>query len=133
MNGFLLDTNVIIKFLQGNKEAIRILESIIDKDLFLSVITIAEYYQGSYRLKNPQDQIALLNSFIEKARVSILEISVDIAAKYGMLQGVYSSVGKTKPVFDLLLASTCIVYSITMVTFNKKHFEGIEELHLFEM
>ena len=46
MNGNLVDTNVIIKMLNGDPEAIRIFDSL--DNIYISVITAGELYYGFF-------------------------------------------------------------------------------------
>ncbi len=130
MKDYLLDTNIIISFLR-NKEGVAVLKTIDTCKLFVSSIVIAEFYLGAYLSNQKQKEINGLSDFLDKGRIFIVPIDENIAKKYGELQAFFTKHGKKKPVFDLLIAATCLVNNLSLVTLNKKDFEGIEGLKIY--
>jgi len=65
-------------------------------------------------------------------RITFISIDRNTIEKYAKLQSELSKKGKLKPIFDLLIASSCIVNGLILVTRNKKDFEEIEELKLLK-
>lgn len=130
MNKYLLDTNVIIDFLKGEKQAFQTLQSIKKDQLFISVITIAEYNYGALRTVKIQKTLDLFTDFSEQANIIVVPIEKPVAEKFAQIQAQLSRKGKLRPVFDLLIASTCLVNDYILVTRNKKDFKGIEGLKI---
>lgn len=137
MNTYLLDTNIIIDFLKGDKRTADILQSIKsnhkNNQLCISVITVAEYNFGAWRSSDTQKALAAFTTLCVQADVSVIEINTQIAETFAIIQAKLAKQGRLRPVFDLLIASSCIVHNYTLVTHNKKDFVGIGELKILEM
>lgn len=127
---YLLDTNVVIDFLKGDSKTIDSIRKIIKRTLFISVVTIGEYNYGALRSQNTKKQLDLFESFCERMKITFLSIDKNTIVKYASLQAEMSQKGKLKPIFDLLIASSCILNDCVLVTRNKKDFMGIEELKI---
>lgn len=130
MKSYLIDTNIIIDYLRGDKEVVNLLSELYSSDLCISVISLAEFFEGAYRLPNPDDEIGRLDEFLIKGRINILDINTATAQIYGQLQAAYGKRGFLKPVHDLLIASTALNQNSILVTKNKKDFSSIKGLIL---
>jgi predicted nucleic acid-binding protein len=131
MNKYLLDTNVIIDFLKGKTDAVQIIKKIQKNPLHVSVITIAEYNYGALRSVKIKETLDLFIDFCDRAQITTVSINKSVAEKFAQIQASLSKKGKLRPVFDLLIASSCLINNCILVTRNKKDFEGIEGLKLF--
>jgi predicted nucleic acid-binding protein len=131
-NKYLLDTNVVIDFLKGDIETIDSIRKIIKKPIFISVVTIGEYNYGALRSQNTKKQLDLFESFCERMKITFISIDKSTIEEYASLQAEMSKKGKLRPVFDLLIASSCIVNDCTLVTRNKKDFIGISGIKVME-
>ncbi|MBI5122652.1 type II toxin-antitoxin system VapC family toxin [Candidatus Roizmanbacteria bacterium] len=127
---YLLDTNVVIDFLKGDSKTIYSIRKIIKRPLFISVVTIGEYNYGALRSQNTKNQIDLFKSFCERMKITFISIDKNTIEEYAKLQASLSKKGKLKPIFDLLIASSCIINDCILVTRNKKDFVGIEGLQI---
>lgn len=131
MKKYLLDTNIIIDFLKGDKEAIQIMKKIQNNPFFISVITITEYNYGALKSSNVQKTLDLFNNFCQQADISLLNIDKKVAEKFAFIQAKLGKKGQLRPIFDLFIASTCLVNDCILVTLNQKDFIGIEGLKVF--
>ena len=128
---YLLDTNVVIDFLKGDNKTISSIRKIIKGSFFISVVTIGEYNYGALRSQNTKNQLDLFESFCDRMKITFISIDKNTIEEYAKLQSEMSKKGKLKPIFDLLIASSCIINDCVLVTRNKKDFIGIERLKLF--
>ncbi len=127
---YLLDTNVVIDFLKGDNKTIDFIRKIIERPLFMSVVTIGEYNYGALRNQNTKNQLDLFESFCKRLKITFISIDKNTIEEYAKLQASLSKKGNLKPIFDLLIASSCIVNNCVLVTRNKKDFVGIESLKI---
>jgi tRNA(fMet)-specific endonuclease VapC len=67
---------------------------------------------------------------ILRGRFPVLAFDADCAARYASLQAGFVAAGKTKPVFDLMIAATALVHSLELATCNPRDFEGITGLRV---
>jgi len=129
---YLLDTNVVIDFLKGDNKTIDCIRKIIKRPLFISVVTIGKYNYGAFRSQNTKNQLDLFESFCQRMKITFISIDKDTIEEYAKLQSELSKKGKLKPIFDLLIASSCIINDLILVTRNKKDFEEIEGLKMLK-
>ncbi|MBI5373877.1 MAG: type II toxin-antitoxin system VapC family toxin [Candidatus Schekmanbacteria bacterium] len=125
---YLIDTDWIIHYLNGNEGIVGNLKELKIEGLSISVVSLAEVYEGIYYSTNPIDNEKGLNDFL--TRVSILGIDNEICKVFGKERG---RLRKTKNLiddFDLLIASTCLCHKLTLLTNNRKHFEKIDGLKI---
>ncbi len=129
MRSYCIETSVIIDYLRGKEQATALLESL-DGTLSSSYVCFAELYDGLSRITNSTKQEEAVQTFFNSLDV-IYGLDQEVAKKFGELRAVLKQEGNIIEDFDLLIAATCIVYNLTLVTFNKKHFSHIKELTLY--
>ena len=128
MNGWLLDTNVISE-VSGAKPDRRVemwLKSQPEHALFLSILTIGEYWKGIEHLPSgdklrPRLQRSVLAL---EARFSgrVISVSDPIVLRWGALSGeIKRIVGHSPSVVDTLLAATAIEHNLYLATRNVVH------------
>lgn len=131
---FLLDTSVVSELVKPAPNAgVLVWLGQSDEDaLFLSVLTVGELEKGIAKLTDPRRR-ARLTSWVRKDLASrfesrLLPVSVEVAARWGSLSGQSERRGQPLPVIDSLIAATCLVYGLIVVTRNRVDFErcGVE-------
>lgn len=133
MNNFLLDTNIVINYLHNKEKAIETIEKIQNEILYVNSIVVAEFRLGTMLSENKEKQNQQFIEFLESGNIKILSIDEQTANVYARIQSKQIKKGKMKPPFDTLIAANCIANDLILVTENKKHFEGIEELKIFSL
>ncbi|BAY29828.1 plasmid stability protein StbB homolog [Nostoc carneum NIES-2107] len=129
---YILDTNIISELIstQPNQKVIGWLKGVDAKQTFLSVITIGEIRKGieklreSLRKKNIQDWFE--NELLVQFEGRILTLDLSVILLWGELVGELEKKGRKLPPLDSLIAATTKYYNYTLVTRNKKDFDGIE-------
>ena len=81
----LIDTDWIIHYLNGRKDIIQELGSLKKGGLFVSVISLAELYEGIYYSTNPTGNEEALNGFL--SGVSILGVEDEVCKVFGKERG----------------------------------------------
>ena len=127
MSKYLLDSNVIINFLLGRKSAIFLLQDIkkIDPEPSTSPICIAEIQLGA-----KETEIDKTNLFLDS--LEIFDLTKETANLAGKYIRDYRNLGVTLNFIDTLIAATCIINNLVLVTFNLKHYK-ISNLKLFNL
>ncbi|MFQ5455911.1 MAG: type II toxin-antitoxin system VapC family toxin [Nitrospirota bacterium] len=126
MISYLIDTDWIIDFLKGKEKVVARLNTLIDDGLAISIISLAELYEGIYASNNLEKQIKGLNDFL--TGVTILGINEEIAKIFGRYRMMLRKEGRLIDNFDLLIAATCLHYDLILVTNNINHFGRIKGL-----
>ncbi len=118
-----IDTDVLIWYLRGNKNAFKLLEN--EENFSISVITYMELVQG---MRNKKE----LNSFRQALHgwnAKILYISEEISAK-AMFAVEQHFLSHSLQLADALIGATAINYGLPLVTANDKHYRIIKGIQL---
>lgn len=127
MKTYFLDTSVIIDYLRGKEEVVNLINSFKGK-LVSSYICQSELYEGIYRSKNRSAESTILEFFSGLSKT--YGLNQKIAQSFGLLRKNLKQKGEIIEDLDIMIAATCIVYGLTLVTFNKKHFSRIKGLDI---
>jgi len=123
----LLDTNVVIAFLNGNKAIAERIEGNIDK-IALSSLVVAELNFGAKASQHATRNLEKLRRLLDV--VQTVPFDLDCADAFGTIKSRLRAIGKPTGEVDALIAATAIVHKAVLVTGNKKHFEHIEGLRI---
>jgi len=125
---YLVDTDWIIHYLNGHEEIVEKLKSLRREGLCISVISLAELYEGIYYSTSPAGNEEALNDFLNG--VSILGVEEEICKIFGRERGMLRHEKKVIGDFDLLIASTCLYHNLTLLSNNRKHYEMVQGLSI---
>ena len=128
---YLIDTDWVIHYLNGNEKIVEKLTSFKKKRLAISVISLAELYEGVYYSRDPTGNEQALRDFL--AGVSVLGINEEICKIFGKERDGLRKKGRIIGDFDLLIAPTCIYYDLIVLTNNRKHYEVVEGLKIISV
>ncbi|MCK9418669.1 MAG: type II toxin-antitoxin system VapC family toxin [Nitrospirae bacterium] len=123
----LLDTNIVIAFLNGNKSVAERIADNIDK-IALSVLVVAELNYGAKASQNASRNLDKLTRLLDV--VQIIPFDLECAEAFGSIKSRLRSIGKPTGEVDALIAATAIAHKAVLVTGNKRHFEHIEGLRI---
>jgi tRNA(fMet)-specific endonuclease VapC len=128
---YLIDTDWVIHYLNGYKSIVKKLGSLKEEGLAISVISLAELYEGVHYSTDRDGDERALNDFLTD--VSILGVEEEICKIFGKERGRMRREKKMIGDFDLLIASTCLFYNLILLTNNKKHYQLVECLKIFSI
>lgn len=113
---YLIDTDILIWVLRGNKQYENLLQNLKDKGLLsISTITIAEIYKNIFPSEILRTE-NLLNEF------QALDVDSTIAKQGGLYWQQFIKQVKSLSLTDCLIAATANVNNATLVSLNTKHF-----------
>ena len=118
----LLDTDVLIDYLRGDKRAVEFLESV-EADLVVSAITVAELFVGA---KGDEEERSLEKFLLA---FEILPVTTEVARLGGIIRRDYKASHGTG-LADALIAATARLYLAILVTFNVRHFPMFSEVRV---
>lgn len=127
---YLLDTNILIDFLDGVPSAVKQILKIGTQQCCMSVISLHELYFGAYLAKEKKEEyfdkeIKKINKLLEYFTVLPLDTKGEV---YGKIKYALRKMGKPVDEFDMIIASHAISEGLTIVTDNIKHFENIPDI-----
>jgi tRNA(fMet)-specific endonuclease VapC len=116
MSKFLLDSDVIIWHLRGRKKVTEVLRDLQKFGLpACSALSVLEVQLG---VKKGEEEKT--NRFLESLR--IFDIDMEIASKAAQLIRRSKTRGVTLDLPDSVIAATCILHDLILVTYNTKHY-----------
>jgi tRNA(fMet)-specific endonuclease VapC len=122
MSKYLLGSDIIIWHLRGRKEITEMLRDLQRSGLpACSAISVLEVQLGV----KTKDEEGKTNRFLESLKV--FDVNMDIAKIAAQLIREYKAKRVTMDIPDSIIASTCILHDLILVTYNRKHY-SISEL-----
>lgn len=128
MSGHLIDTDWAIDYLRGDAQVAHDLQRLGKEVRFISIISVAELWEGIYGARDPSAAQAKLDELL--AGVGILGIDVATARIFGEHRARLRQEGRLIDNLDLLIAATCLQHGLRILTNNVAHFERIEGLQI---
>ena len=125
---YLLDTDWVIHYLNEHQGIVQRLDALLDDGLGLSIISLAELYEGVYYSRDPEGDEQDLNDFLRG--MTILGIDEAVCKIFGRQRGRLRAEGLLIGDTDLLIAATALQYNLTLLSNNRRHFERIEGLRI---
>lgn len=125
---YLIDTDWVIHYLNGRNDIVARLHTFRSDGLGLSVIALAELYEGVYFSREPEQSEQGLTTFLRG--VTLLNTDEETARIFGRERGRLRSSGQIIGDMDLLIAATALQYDLTLLTNNRRHFERIDDLRI---
>ena len=118
MNGFLLDTNICIYLLKGQRGIVERIENVGCGNCFITDITLAELWFGAYNSNRIEQQKRGIVYLEQLFNVISVKDSVEL---FGSNKAYLKSKGLIIDDFDILIGSTAIKHNLILVTENVKH------------
>ncbi|HLZ71803.1 MAG TPA: type II toxin-antitoxin system VapC family toxin [Dehalococcoidia bacterium] len=95
----------------------------------VSVITAAEIHEAAFSSSNPDARIAGLRAFLQPFQ--LLGVNEPIAIRFAEIRAYLRRRRQIISDFDILLGATALHHDLTVLTFNRRHFERIPDLRLY--
>lgn len=124
---YLLDTTWIIVYLRGNPDVVNRLHQLDQEELAVSIISVAELYEGVFRSRSPLRNEQSLKEFLQA--VTVLDLTEDVCRTYGEQKVKLLRTGTVIGGFDLLIAATALVHDLTLLT-KDQDFKRVGDLSL---
>lgn len=128
---YLVDTDWVIDHFNQIRRTTDKLKELRPEGIGISVITVAELYEGVLYSRDPARSERLLDTFLRDFQP--LGIDLEICRIFGQERGKLRKQGKTVTDFDLLIASTCLRHELTLLSNNRRHYELIEGLPILSL
>jgi predicted nucleic acid-binding protein len=119
---YLLDTNVVSRFLAGDNKVKDFLD---DKNYCINSVIYIELIQGSIKKQHREFIKDFLSRIISyHLTPAISKQAIELIDKYSASKGLFLP--------DALIAATSIEHDLTLVTFNTKDFKFIQNLTVIQ-
>ncbi len=127
---FVLDTDTCVYLLNGVPSVKERVLQVRISSLAISIITLAELFFGAYHSQRRAHNLERVREFVSPPGPRILPINVAVAEKFDEIKADLVKRGQIIGDFDILIASTALVYNSTVVTNNQEHYQRIKRLRL---
>ncbi len=97
-----------------------------DQNLCVSIFCETEILQG-LEMRKSENLWSAYKTILQDS-LPIIDFSIEASKVYARIQAECVKKGRTKPVFDLLIASTAIAGNLILATCNYKDFKDIQGL-----
>lgn len=127
MAGYLLDTTVLIDYLNGREHVVSLVKRLAREGHILGLcpITVAEVYAGMRKGEEKETDEFLRN-------LAYFDISIGMAKKAGLYRSAQTKQGVTLTITDTLIAAVAQENELVLLTANKDDYP-IKELRIEEV
>jgi tRNA(fMet)-specific endonuclease VapC len=123
MNGDLLDTNVIIKYLAGDDPAKLLVDNA--STPAVPVIVVGELFYGAQKSSRTESNLTLFGNFL--SNLTLIPVDERIAEVYGILKEQLRVKGVNIPENDIWIAATAVSRQNRLLTYDA-HFKSVDGL-----
>ena len=129
---YLLDTNILIELIRGNKNVI---DHIIREGLdscYMSVVSLYELYYGAYKARTYKEEYfeqEMTRIGMLRQRFKVIPLSEE-ADNYAKTKLSLWKAGTPIDEYDIIIGSQALTYNLTVVTDNVKHFERMHNVNV---
>ena len=131
LTAYLLDSDWSIQAMRLRPDAVNTIQRLRGGGITVSWVTVAEVYEGAYRSPNPQGLLMAFRRFFSP--FTVFNRDNTIAERFGEVRADLRRRGELIPDLDLLIAATALAYGLTLLTFNRAHFERVPDLRLYRL
>ena len=129
MRKILLDTNAYVGYLRGDEKVLAYLGRA--ENVYMSVFVLGELYGGFRAGEKEKENKRILENFLLKSTVSVLDASVETAEIFGIVQSSLRKIGLPIPVNDVWIGAHALETGSTLITFDQ-HFASIPGLRVWD-
>jgi predicted nucleic acid-binding protein len=126
---YLLDADWVIQAQVGRQHAVSTLSRLAGQRIAISIVTVGEIYEGAFRSSNPQAELEEYRRFL--SRFLVLSLTDAVMEQFAEMRAFLRRRGQLIADFDLIAAITALHHNLTLLTYNRRHFERIPDLRLY--
>ncbi len=129
MRKILLDTNAYVGYLRGDDQVLAYLGQA--ESVCMSVFVMGELYAGFRAGDKQKENKQILERFLIKSTVSVLEASKETAEIFGLIKEALRKTGHPIPVNDIWIGAHALETGSVLLTYDR-HFAFIPGLRLWD-
>lgn len=123
----LLDTDICIELLKGNKRVLQRRDEY-NGPIGVCFMTVAELYYGAEKSKEPSRNMDTIDKLL--LTLEIIHTDMPILRRFGTIKATLQKEGVPIADADILIASATLENAEKLITGNTKHFDHIRGLEL---
>ena len=124
---YLIDTDWVINCLHGVERVLAQLEPLRDQGIGISIISLAELYDGIMGDADPERSARALHTFLSDDMPTV-DIDLETCRRFAGERRRLRAAVNLIPDFDLMIAATALRHDLTLLSNNRRHFRRIAGL-----
>lgn len=126
---YLVDTDWAIEYMRSRQPIVERFDDLLPQGIGLSVVSLAELYDGVLGDANRQQSERDLRSFLDDIE-EIAPLDDTICRIFAMERRRLRADGNRLEDLDLLIGATAVRRNLTLLTNNRRHFERMQGLSI---
>ena len=127
----MVDTDWIIDYQHGRPDTVSRLDAFLPQGVGLSIVSLAELFEGQLNSADPQAQERALLDFL--AAVRIVPLDIDVCRLFARERRRLRLEGNLIADLDLLIGCTALRHGLTLLSNNRRHFQRLEGLNVISV
>ncbi len=115
-----MDTNAYSALMCGDKRIVAALNAALE--VFVPIAVLGELYDGFRGGTRTSENIKILNAFLSKPVVKVIDATRTTAERYGEIKSMLSKSGHPVPINDVWIAAQALEHNADILTFDH-HFQ----------
>ena len=128
---YLVDTDWVINYQHSVPRVVGRLNALLAQGVGLSIVSLAELYEGEIYSANPQAEALALREFL--SAVQVVHLGDDICRIFARERGRLRAEGNLIGDLDILIGSTALRHGLTLLSNNRRHFGRMHELNIISV
>ena len=129
MKRIVLDTNSYSSLFRGDVKVKTKMDA--STQVLVSIITLGELYAGFRKGSQNRKNLQILNRFLAKPKVKVVNIERSVAKEYGNIKFELAKKGTPIPENDIWIGACAIKSNAVVITYDK-HFSKIPGLKIWD-
>ncbi len=125
---YLVDSDWIIHALNRIPAVVQSLNDLHEEGIGISIISMAELYQGVFYARDPQASESLLLESV--SQYDVVQLDDDIVRTFARERGRLKEAGTPIGDMDLLIGCTALQRGLTLLSNNVRHFGRLQDLDI---
>jgi tRNA(fMet)-specific endonuclease VapC len=118
---YLLDTNAVVRLLNGNANVIRRVHAHQTQDIGLPAVVMHELYFGAFNGRHTNRTIGV----IQRLAFEIVDLQADDARCAAEIRAILNAAGTPIGPYDVLIAGQAVARNLTLITHNTREFSRV--------
>ena len=128
---YLVDTDWVISYQHSVPRVVGRLNALLAQGVGLSIVSLAELYEGETYSADPQAEALALREFL--SAVQVVHLDDDICRIFARERGRLRAEGNLIGDLDILIGSTALRHELTLLTNNRRHFGRMQGLNIISV
>ena len=127
---YIIDADWIIEIARGNSVASQVVNALAPEVVAVSWMTLGEIYEVAFNTPHPEAYMGNLQQLLD----GFVAIGVDrpIIERFAEVRALLRRQGQLISDLDIIVAATALARDLTVLTYNRRHFERVPDLRIYQ-